>query len=156
MITLRHLRAACSTSSYYLLFLFYLVFIYIIYVPFLTNPPPYFTQALKGCLLDLPRACNATSTSVYTKMVGSELGKAEQLLRLVLTPEHALAEHFSELAAGLAGVDLAKVLELKGVRRPEMTTSSLLEELKGGVSSSAANASLSQGSLKIKKLLNMN
>jgi len=113
-------------------------------------------QALKGCLLDLPRACNATSTSVYTKMVGSELGKAEQLLRLVLTPEHALAEHFSELAAGLAGVDLAKVLELKGVRRPEMTTSSLLEELKGGVSSSAANASLSQGSLKIKKLLNMN
>jgi hypothetical protein len=175
-------------------------------------------QALKGCLLELPRACNATSTSAYTKMVSAEVGKAEQLLRLVLTPEDALTvrrgpralaggasraahgartgracawallerrpsltalpcalrnaatpsppspqEHFAELAAGLVGaggvgLDLARVLELKGVRRPDATTSaiSLLEELKGGVSSHAANASISQSSQKIKKLLNIN
>ena len=159
-------------------------------------------QALKGALLELPTSCGASSTSAYTKMVSAEVGKAEQLLRLVLTPEDALAvrarararatrgqhtarparapahrptaptvrpcaqEHFSELAAGLAGaggigLDLTRVLELKGVRRPEMATSaiSLLEELKegvkGGVSSSAANASISQGSQKIKKLLNI-
>jgi hypothetical protein len=118
-------------------------------------------QALKGCLLDLPRACNATSTSVYNKMVGAEVGKAEQLLRLVLTPEDALAEHFAELAAGLAGaggvgLDLAKVLELKGVRRPEMGSSaiSMLEGVTSSMSSS--NASISQGSRQIKKLLNMN
>lgn len=169
-------------------------------------------QALKGALLELPAQSGASSTSAYTKMVSAEVGKAEQLLRLVLAPEEALAvrapapapaparaqrrratraphrsrpcaplratpspqpnpltptptptqEHFNEMAAGLAGaggigLDLTRVLELKGVRRPEISTSaiSLLEELKGGVSSSAANASLSQGSQKIKKLLNI-
>lgn len=74
-------------------------------------------QALKGCLLELPRNCNASSTGAYTKMVGAEVGKAEQLLRLVLTPEDALAVRAAAQPPPLA----IRVPAARGARRQPRT-----------------------------------
>merc|ERR1711981_1367409 len=45
---------------------------------------------LKQTLLDLPTLGQANATNAYTKLVTSEVHKAEQLLKLVQTPEELL------------------------------------------------------------------
>jgi hypothetical protein len=46
----------------------------------------------------------------YTKLVTSEIGKAEQILKLVQTPEELLEETVSSIRKAGVSVDLQKIL----------------------------------------------
>jgi hypothetical protein len=58
----------------------------------------------------------ATATGAYTKLVTSEIGKAEQILKLVQTPEELLEETVSSIRKAGVSVDLQKILVLKGLK----------------------------------------
>ena len=64
---------------------------------------------LKATLLDLPALGQASATGAYTKLVTSEVGKAEQILKLVQTPEELLEETVASLRRSGAAVDLQKI-----------------------------------------------
>jgi hypothetical protein len=72
---------------------------------------------LKLALLDLPTLGQANVTSSYTKLVNSEVAKAEQVLKLVQTPEEALEATVHDMRAVGVSVDLQKILELKGLKK---------------------------------------
>ena len=69
---------------------------------------------LKQTLLDLPALGQANATQAYTKLVGAEMHKAEQLLKLVQTPEALLETTIEELhkEGSTGAIDLGKILEL--------------------------------------------
>ena len=74
---------------------------------------------LKATLLKLPTLGQANATAIYTKLVASELARAEQLLKLVQTPEEALEVTVEEMRRSGAAIDLQKILELKGLKQAE-------------------------------------
>ena len=104
---------------------------------------------LKQTLLDLPTLGQANATSAYTKLVASEVHKAEQLLKLVQTPEELLEATVEEMSkekeAGV--IDLQRILELKGLKKAEMDR--MLDAMKDTMSSAQ------ESSKKIKKILNI-
>ena len=75
---------------------------------------------LKATLLDLPALGQASATGAYTKLVTSEVGKAEQILKLVQTPEELLEETVASLRRSGAAVDLQKILLLKGLKEDKL------------------------------------
>ena len=77
---------------------------------------------LKQTLLDLPTLGQANATNAYTKLVQTEVHKAEQLLKLVQTPEELLETTVEEMSKDASGgaIDLQKILELKGLKKAEM------------------------------------
>ncbi|KAL1528081.1 hypothetical protein AB1Y20_009447 [Prymnesium parvum] len=99
---------------------------------------------LKQTLLDLPSLGQAVATNSYNKMVAHEIGKAEQVLKLVQTPEELLQVTISEMRSTGFEPDLHKILELKGLKKAE--TEKLLE---------AYNLAAREGGQKIKKLFNL-
>ena len=74
---------------------------------------------LKATLLKLPTLGQANATAIYTKLVGSELARAEQLLKLVQTPEEALEVTVEAARSSGVPIDLQKILELKGLKKAE-------------------------------------
>jgi hypothetical protein len=107
---------------------------------------------LKQTLLDLPTLGQANATNAYTKLVASEVHKAEQLLKLVQTPEELLETTLEEMgkekAEGGGGpmIDLQKILELKGLKKAEMDR--MLDAMKDSVLSTA-------GGKNLRKMLNL-
>ena len=101
---------------------------------------------LKQTLLDLPTLGQANATAAYTKLVAAEMAKAEQLLKLVQTPEELLEATIDEMHKehGAGTVDLGKILELKGLKKAEMDR--VLE---------AIESARAEGRQKFKKLLNL-
>jgi len=104
---------------------------------------------LKQTLLDLPTLGQANATNAYTKLVGAEVHKAEQLLKLVQTPEELLETTVEEMSkekdAGV--IDLQRILELKGLKKAEMDR--MLDAMKDTL------ASTKEGGQKLKKILNI-
>jgi len=104
---------------------------------------------LKQTLLEMPTLAQATPNAVYTKMVGAEVHKAEQLLKLVQTPEELLETTVEEMSkekdAGV--IDLQRILELKGLKKAEMDR--MLDAMKD------AMGSTSESGKKLKKMLNL-
>ena len=74
---------------------------------------------LKATLLTLPTKGQANATAIYTKLVTSEMARAEQLLKLVQTPEEALEVTVEEMRSSGVPIDLQKILELKGLKKAE-------------------------------------
>ena len=75
---------------------------------------------LKATLLDLPTLGQANATGAYGKLVTDEIGKAEQVLKLVQTPEDFLEATVAEIRGAGVSIDLQKILELKGLKKAEM------------------------------------
>ena len=104
---------------------------------------------LKQTLLDLPTLGQANATNAYTKLVASEVHKAEQLLKLVQTPEELLETTVEEMSkekdAGV--IDLQRILELKGLKKAEMDR--MLDNMKDAMSTAT------ESSKKLKKMLNL-
>lgn len=80
---------------------------------------------LKQTLLNLPMLGQANATNIYTKLVTTEMHKAEQLLKLVQTPEELLETTIEEMSKEQAGgtdsvINLQKILELKGLKIPAL------------------------------------
>ena len=107
---------------------------------------------LKQTLLDLPTLGQANATNAYTKLVTAEVHKAEQLLKLVQTPEELLETTIEEMskekadAGGGPMIDLQKILELKGLKKAEMDR--MLDAMKDTVLSST-------GGKNIRKIFNL-
>lgn len=107
---------------------------------------------LKQTLLDLPTLGQANATNAYTKLVSAEISKAEQLLKLVQTPEELLESTIEQMGkekaegGGGAMIDLQKILELKGLKKAEMDR--MLDAMKDSVLSSA-------GGKNLRKMLNL-
>ena len=72
---------------------------------------------LKAALFDLPTLGQASATGAYTKLVTAEVGKAEQILLLVQTPEETLEATVAEIRRSGAAIDLQKILQLKGLKQ---------------------------------------
>jgi hypothetical protein len=104
---------------------------------------------LKQTLLDLPTLGQANATNAYTKLVASEVHKAEQLLKLVQTPEELLETTVEEMSkekdAGV--IDLQRILELKGLKKDVQDR--MLDSMKDAMSATT------ESSKKLKKMLNL-
>eukprot|EP00241_Pyramimonas_parkeae_P017643 CAMPEP_0114299464 /NCGR_PEP_ID=MMETSP0059-20121206/12989_1 /TAXON_ID=36894 /ORGANISM="Pyramimonas parkeae, Strain CCMP726" /LENGTH=843 /DNA_ID=CAMNT_0001421941 /DNA_START=19 /DNA_END=2550 /DNA_ORIENTATION=+ len=84
--------------------------------------------AMKQLLLDMP-TLGGVLTSVpqsYTKMVNREMGKAEALLRVIMSPVEGLCDTFRALLPDSPPSDFKTVLDLKGLKKSEQ--SALTEE----------------------------
>ena len=77
---------------------------------------------LKATLLELPALAQSSSTSIYTKLVNTEMANAEQLLKLVQMPESILEETVDEVRQSGVQVDFQKILELKGLKKADIRT----------------------------------
>ncbi len=71
---------------------------------------------IKAMLLDLPNVRRAEKVHVptgYARHVSKEMAKAEQLLKVVLTPTNALVETYKALVNEGSESEFAKILDLK-------------------------------------------
>jgi len=102
---------------------------------------------LKQTLLDMPTLGQATPTGYYSKLVASALANAEQVLKLVQTPEDMLEVTVEEMRNSGVEIDLQKILELKGLKKAD--SERLLEAY------NLMTGSASEGGKKIKKLFNL-
>lgn len=106
---------------------------------------------LKQTLLDLPTLGQANATNAYTKLVTSEVHKAEQLLKLIQTPEGLLETTIEEMSKEKGDttniIDLQKILELKGLKKEAATQ--LMDAMKDTM------ISAQDGGKRIKKMLNL-
>mmetsp|Transcript_4589 Transcript_4589/g.14615 ORF Transcript_4589/g.14615 Transcript_4589/m.14615 type:complete len:372 (+) Transcript_4589:1496-2611(+) len=102
---------------------------------------------LKATLLELPTLGQASATAMYTKLVTKEVAAAEQVLKLVQTPEDMLEETVQEMDRNGISIDLQKILELKGLKKAD--TERLIEAY------NLMQSSASEGGKKIKKMLNL-
>jgi len=106
---------------------------------------------LKQTLLALPTLGQANATNAYIKLVTTEVHKAEQLLKLVQTPEELLETTVEEMSkdkdAAAGSIDLQKILELKGLKKAEMDR--VIDAIKD------ASFSASEGGKKIKSFLKL-
>ncbi|CAM6084244.1 unnamed protein product [Calypogeia fissa] len=76
------------------------------------------THAIKTVLLEVPALCGQTpSPASYTKYVTREMGKAEALLKVILSPMEAIADTYRALLPEGTAADFQRILDLKGVRR---------------------------------------
>lgn len=85
------------------------------------------THTLKTVLLALPTAGSEVGRPPppsYTKVVHKEIGKAEMILKVVMTPidpAKDFVDHYLKLLPTCSQAEFAKVLEMKSVRRQEQT-----------------------------------
>ena len=98
---------------------------------------------LKQTLLELPALGQASAMASYTKLVAAQVGSAEQVLKLVQTPEDLIEETVEELQGSGISIDLQKILELKGLKKAD--SERLLEAYRAG---------LGAADTKIKELFN--
>lgn len=94
------------------------------------------THTLKKVLLDLPcwESVVKTAPVSYTKTVIKGMTKAEMILKVVLVPHDRVEnfiESYNKLLPSSDNVEFQKILDMKGVKRPESTI--LLEAFKNRV-----------------------
>eukprot|EP00995_Heteronema_vittatum_P007650 NODE_27_length_2570_cov_256.408171_g22_i0.p1 GENE.NODE_27_length_2570_cov_256.408171_g22_i0~~NODE_27_length_2570_cov_256.408171_g22_i0.p1 ORF type:complete len:805 (-),score=211.15 NODE_27_length_2570_cov_256.408171_g22_i0:91-2505(-) len=85
------------------------------------------TQCLRGALLDLPNVGNVerfvgSTLSGYSKNVTKELKKAENTLKVLLTPlsDKDLAEQYATLISRPSVPDFVRLMELKGCKKVDL------------------------------------
>eukprot|EP00898_Chlorokybus_atmophyticus_P008215 jgi/Chlat1/8395/Chrsp80S07907 len=113
-------------------------------------------ESVSGLVVLLAELCTLQQgvpvPASYSKYVTREMGKAEALLKVILSPAEGLADTYKALLPDSAPADFQRVLELKGLKKSEQQ--SLVDEygrLGGGrtvpstnpVASASATASLS-------------
>ncbi|KAI5061178.1 hypothetical protein GOP47_0023683 [Adiantum capillus-veneris] len=78
------------------------------------------THAVKTLLLEVPSlgGQNAASAS-YNKFVGREMGKAEALLKVILSPVESIADTYRALLLEGTATDFQRLLDLKGLKKAE-------------------------------------
>ncbi|GBG82677.1 hypothetical protein CBR_g35042 [Chara braunii] len=78
------------------------------------------TQAVKTALLELPSlGGQSTVPSNYAKYVSREMGKAEALLKVILSPSETIADTFRALLPDGSAQDFIRMLDLKGFKKNE-------------------------------------
>ncbi|BBN20320.1 vacuolar protein sorting-associated protein 53 [Marchantia polymorpha subsp. ruderalis] len=78
------------------------------------------THAVKTLLLEVPSLCGQTSPpGSYTKYVTREMGKAEALLKVILSPMEAIADTYRALLPEGTAMDFQRILDLKGLKRTD-------------------------------------
>ncbi|XP_024364577.1 vacuolar protein sorting-associated protein 53 A [Physcomitrium patens] len=78
------------------------------------------THAVKTLLLEVPSLGGQANTPAsYTKYVAREMGKAEHLLKVILSPMEAIADTYRALLPEGSGADFQRILDLKGVKRTD-------------------------------------
>ncbi|KAH9299234.1 hypothetical protein KI387_030916, partial [Taxus chinensis] len=78
------------------------------------------THAVKTILLEVPSIGGQSAASPgYTKFVGREMGKAEALLKVILSPMESVADTYRALLPEGTAADLQRILDLKGLKKGE-------------------------------------
>ncbi|KAJ7527685.1 hypothetical protein O6H91_16G066600 [Diphasiastrum complanatum] len=78
------------------------------------------TQAVKTLLLEVPSlGGQTTAPASYSKYVAREIGKAEALLKVILSPVESIADTYHALLPEGTSADFQRILELKGLKKPE-------------------------------------
>ena len=83
---------------------------------------------LKQTLLDLPMLGQASATTSYNRLVAHELGKAEQVLKLIQTPEELLETTVEEMRSTCAG-RLTAAPHLSSFSSPQLPSKSTLARM---------------------------
>ncbi|KAK3262239.1 HIT domain protein [Cymbomonas tetramitiformis] len=85
------------------------------------------TIAIKTLLLDIPTlGSSQPAPASYTKQVNRLMGKAEALLKVILSPVDGLCDTFRALLPESAPADFKTVLDLKGLKKAD--SQALIEE----------------------------
>lgn len=85
------------------------------------------THAVKTILLEVPSIGGQSAASAgYNKFVGREMGKAEALLKVILSPVESVADTYRALLPEGTAADFQRILDLKGLKKTEQQT--LLED----------------------------
>eukprot|EP00252_Welwitschia_mirabilis_P001763 TRINITY_DN11706_c0_g1_i1.p1 TRINITY_DN11706_c0_g1~~TRINITY_DN11706_c0_g1_i1.p1 ORF type:complete len:829 (+),score=191.73 TRINITY_DN11706_c0_g1_i1:175-2661(+) len=84
------------------------------------------THAVKTILLEVPSVGQSAASTSYTKFVNREMGKAEALLKVILSSVESVADTFRALMPEGTAADFQRILELKGLKKTEQQ--SLLED----------------------------
>eukprot|EP00250_Pteridium_aquilinum_P035828 c9974_g1_i1 orf=227-2767(+) len=78
------------------------------------------THAVKTLLLEVPSLGGQNSASAsYNKFVGREMGKAEALLKVILSPVESIADTYRALLLEGTAADFQRLLDLKGLKKAE-------------------------------------
>eukprot|EP00249_Psilotum_nudum_P021312 c28062_g1_i1 orf=249-2780(+) len=78
------------------------------------------THAVKTLLLEVPSlGGQGTAPASYTKFVGREMGKAESLLKVILSPVESIADTYRALLVEGTAADFQHTLDLKGLKKSE-------------------------------------
>jgi len=95
-------------------------------------------QAIRTLLLDLPSLGNHSLPPSYSRTVQLEMSKAENLLKVLLSPADAILSNFLALMPVTAAKEMPQILELKGLSKQEqqevlgdMSRRGLLDEGEG-------------------------
>jgi hypothetical protein len=81
--------------------------------------------SVKALLIDLPNIGKAQPNPVpgrYTRHIQKELGKAELILKVILTPVASILDTYKALIVDGSESDFMKLLDLKGLTRSEAKT----------------------------------
>jgi flagellar hook-basal body complex protein FliE len=86
--------------------------------------------SIKTILADLPTLSQSGGDPPrrYVKYVNRAMGKAEVLLKLVITPQESLVETYQALVTDGTEADFQRVMELKGLKKDESFLKSFLEQ----------------------------
>jgi hypothetical protein len=76
-------------------------------------------QAIRTLLLDIPSLGNHSLPPSYSRTVTQEMSKAENLLKVILSPADAILSNFLALMPITAGKEMPQILELKGLNKAE-------------------------------------
>ncbi|QDZ18793.1 Vps53-like vacuolar protein sorting-associated protein [Chloropicon primus] len=76
-------------------------------------------QAIRTLLLDLPSLGNHGLPPSYSRTVQQEMSKAENLLKVLLSPPDAILSNFLALMPITAAKEMPQILELKGLSKAE-------------------------------------
>eukprot|EP00850_Spirogloea_muscicola_P021727 SM000259S08749 [mRNA] locus=s259:135499:140355:- [translate_table: standard] len=78
------------------------------------------THAVKTLLLEAPSlGSQLPIPSSYSKYVIREIGKAEALLKVLLSPSDAIADTYRALLPDGTSADFQRILDLKGMKKPD-------------------------------------
>jgi vacuolar protein sorting-associated protein 53 len=73
--------------------------------------------ALKGILLGMPALAHAPAPPTFSKYTNRELGKAEAMLKVVLSPGEMSVDAYTTLVPDGSAADLQRILEIKQMSR---------------------------------------
>jgi len=78
------------------------------------------TQAVKTILLDIPAlGKQSTGAASYSKFVSREMGKAEALLKVILSPVDSVANTYRALLPEGTPLEFQRILDLKGLKKAD-------------------------------------
>ena len=76
-------------------------------------------QAIRTLLLDIPSLGNHSLPPSYSRTVTQEMSRAENLLKVILSPPDTILSNFLALMPITAAQEMPQILELKGLKREE-------------------------------------